>query len=87
MPVRRDLYTIISETNSTVEGSLVEFQCSRNALISDDINNTLLLTQCLSSGHWYPQPTELCAVHTEIMIIDDEKQGKQFNISLQSLCT
>ena len=78
MPLRRDLYTvtIINETKSTVEGSLIEFQCSRNALISDDVNNTLLLTQCLNSGYWYPQPTELCAVHTEIMIIN-ETQGKQ----------
>ena len=72
LPLRRDLYKIINETNSTVEGSLVEFQCFRDALISDDVNNTLLLTQCLSSGHWHPQPTELCAVHTEIMIINEK---------------
>ena len=76
LPLRRDLFTIINETNSTVEGSLIEFQCSRDAPISDDVNNTLLLTQCLSSGHWHPQPTDLCAVHMETIIIDDEKQGK-----------
>ena len=60
LPLRTDVYTVKEGSNNTVEGSIVEFHCVKDAFIKMNDSNSLLLTFCLSNGKWYPNPNDVC---------------------------
>ena len=65
-PLKKNIYTITNRTNSTIEGSVIGFQCThtyKGTQIDVFNANTSIQVQCLSDGQWHPDPTwDVCGI-------------------------
>ena len=59
LPSKRDVYTILNNTSSTIEDSIIQFECVLEHPITG-LNKTHHQARCSESGLWHPHPQTMC---------------------------